>query len=603
MLRSRRPPIILAIFALAAFSLIYLRRPYIPHPPPLIDESGPVIEDSIATLDPLEAFDSKSHPVDQLVRNGEAQFAKVVSAQSKTLEEAVAEYRHRYKIPPPPSFDRWYDFAKKRGVQLIDEYDTIFHNLLPFWAIPPYILRSRTRESTGFGGNFLAAMQIRDGKVVNINGGPDWLQEALKGMTKDFLSYLPDMDIPFNTHDEPRVVVPSEELSRLVTQATGVELPAVRKNERPKNNFSPRPKDVNDGKRVDEVKITRFNVYAHQPTWTPSKLSCPLDSPARNDIDELQKDNITAYALGDLGFIYNHTAFSDVCLTPSLRKTYGFFDRPNAFNIIHDLFPVFSQSKVSSFQDILYPSPWYWYGKVNYDETKDMEWQTKENKLWWRGSTTGGFSRSGGWRRQHRQQFVSRINAANEAKILVNKGTENEPDWQSRKVSRTDYKDIIDVNFSHIGQCDPEDCEAQKAFFDPAPEVNQQDAWKYKYLLDMDGNAFSGRFYAFLRSHSLVYKMSIFQEWHTDWVKPWVHYIPLSLKGGEWLEIVRYFSGEPEGKEQAPRLAEQGRAWAEKALRNEDFEAYFFRLLLEYSVPLVHSTGNNTDALQICEIG
>ncbi|KAF2230977.1 glycosyltransferase family 90 protein [Viridothelium virens] len=580
--RLKRPTSLLAILLFAIISLLYLRHPYTPPPPPPAPQPGPSISEVAPALDPLEALDTRSHPVDQLIRHGEAQFEQALAKQSKNLAEAVKEYRRRYKIPPPPNFDEWFDFAQRKGVVLIDEYDTIYHNLLPFWALPPQILRSRVREAIGFGANFLTGLQIRNGEVANIAGGPDWLKEALTGMTKDFLAYLPDMDLPFNMHDEPRVVVPSEELSKLVAQAKDVDMPEAYTNERPKNAFSPRPKDVNDGKRIDEVKVTKFNVYAHQPTWTPSKLSCPLDSPARKDLDELQKDNITAYALGDLGFIYNHTAFSDICLTPSLRETYGFFDRPNAFNIIHDLFPVFSQSKVSSFQDILYPSPWYWYGKVSYNEKKDMEWRLKEDRLWWRGSTTGGFSRSGGWRRQHRQQLVSRINAGNQAKILVDQGTEKEPNWQPREVSRSDYKEIIDVNFSHIGQCDPEDCEAQKAFFDPATEVDQQDAWKYKYLLDMDGNAFSGRFYAFLRSHSLVYKMSIFQEWHSEWVKPWVHYIPLSLKGGEWLEIVRYFSGEPEGKLQAPRMAEQGRMWAEKALRNEDFEVYFFRLLLEY---------------------
>jgi hypothetical protein len=97
----------------------------------------------------------------------------------------------------------------------------------------------------------------------------------------------------------------------------------------------------------------------------------------------------------------------------------------------------------------------------------------------------------------------------------------------------------------------------------------------------MDGNAFSGRFYAFLKSHSLVFKMAVFREWHADWLKPWVHYAPLSLRGEEALEAVRYFSSEAEGKQAAVRLAEQGREWANKALRNEDFEVWFFRLLLE----------------------
>ena len=79
----------------------------------------------------------------------------------------------------------------------------------------------------------------------------------------------------------------------------------------------------------------------------------------------------------------------------------------------------------------------------------------------------------------------------------------------------------------------------------------------------------------------MVFKMAVFREWHEEWLKPWVHYIPLSLRGDDALEAVRYFSGEQEGQLQAVRMAEAGRDWANKVLRNEDFEAWFFRLLLE----------------------
>ena len=151
-----------------------------------------------------------------------------------------------------------------------------------------------------------------------------------------------------------------------------------------------------------------------------------------------------------------------------------------------------------------------------------------------------------------------------------------------QEVPRGDYKDIMDVYFSHVGQCDPGDCDAQKEFFTIKGHAEQHDAWSYKYLLDLDGNAFSGRFYAFLKSKSLVYKFAVFREWHAEWLKPWAHYIPLSLEGDEWLEAVRFFDSSALGKKEAERLALQGRDWANRVLRNEDLEVWFFRLLLEY---------------------
>ncbi|KAE9984884.1 hypothetical protein BLS_000967 [Venturia inaequalis] len=538
------------------------------------------VESPIEALGPLAQADRSSHPIDQLVKSADAQFSELLNSQSSTLAEAVAEYRRRYGLPPPPKFDIWYEYAKRKGVQLIDEFDTIHNQLLPFWAVEPSVIRSRVTEAIGYQ-NMLMALLVRNGEVITGEGGEDWQIRATMGMMNETVRHLPDMDLPFNVHDEPRVILPSDHLAHLVNIAKSKRMPAAFANKHPLNEFSARPKDMSDGKRIKEVKTTRFNKFAHQHTWSHSRASCPPDSPAR-DFEENSRDNITAYAFGDLGFVYNHTAFSDICNSPSLRETYGFFDRPNAFNIVQDLFPIFSQSKISSFQDIIYPSPWYWAGKVDYDSHKDMSWEKKTNQMYWRGSTTGGFSRNGGWRHQHRQRVVRKMSAPDTTRILEDKGEAGEHKWLSKDVPRKEYADMVDVQFSHVGQCDPGDCDAQKEFFNVGERVDQEDAWKYKFLLDMDGNAFSGRFYAFLKSHSLVHKMSIFQEWHMDWLKPWVHYVPISLKGDEWLESVRYFASEPSGKEQAPKLAKQGTEWAKKALRNEDFEVWFFRLLLEY---------------------
>jgi hypothetical protein len=536
---------------------------------------------------PLIYTNERIHPIKNLVVSAHESWDHKLQTQSQTLEAAVDEYKRRYKMAPPPHFDKWYYMAKDKGVQLIDEYDTIYQSLLPFWGISPATIRARAREALGFGDNNLMGLLIRDGKAVHVEGGQEWLQQAAVGMMEQFIEYLPDMDLAFNVHDEPRVVVPHDELSRLVHIALTKNIPAARANHMPRNSFSTRPKDMNNGKRIAEVKTTRFNVFAHQPTWLPSRLSCSPDSAARTLEESSAFDNMTAYALGELGFVYNQTAFSDICNSPSFGKSHGFFDRPNAFNVVHELFPVFSQSKMSSFQDITYPSPWYWYGKVSYNGAKDTDWEKKENKLWWRGSTTGGFSRAGGWRRQHRQHFVAKVNALDTAQVLSNSNTgatdeRPESKWMMKSVPRQDFKSIMDVHFSHVGQCDPGDCDAQREFFTVVDPADQQDAWKYKYLLDMDGNAFSGRFYAFLTSHSLPFKMAVFREWHEEWIKPWVHYVPLSLKGDEALEAIRYIDAEEEGRLLGVGMAEAGREWALKALRNEDFEVWLFRLLLEY---------------------
>jgi hypothetical protein len=592
------------------------------------------------------------HPIVHLVTDAEREFEEVKARQSRTLRDAVAEYRRRYGLPPPPHFDRWWEFAKSKNVLLVDEFDTIHELLAPFWGLKPATIRARVREALGFGlDNQLMGVQVRNGTAKHVFGGFEWLQTALPDMMGSFVGDLPDMDLAFNVNDEPRVVVPHDDMARLMHVAETVAKPAVNAKKTLRNGFTEKPADLNYDGRFDEVKQTRFNLFAHQPVWTHSRMSCPPDSPARILEEEDQYDDIEKYGLSDLGFVYNWTAMSDICLSPSLSSTYGFFERPNAYGVIHDLIPIFSQSKISSYVDIIYPSPWYWADKVPYSEDTDPAWDAKLDRLYWRGSTTGGFSRNGGWRRQHRQRFVQKINAPDQAKILTpppspssesdsDSSNESSTNWTSLEVPRGNFKSLVDVHFSHIGQCDPGDCDAQRAFFSVAEYAKQEDAFLYKHVLDMDGNAFSGRFYALLRSRSLVYKWAIFREWHVEWLRPWVHFVPLSLHGEEWLEVVRFFglgggnangngngnsgvvgeggknleekgkknnnnvvsrrgtrvddaivaagrrgdatsNNEEGGKKDAERLAVQGREWAGKVLRNEDLEAWFFRLLLE----------------------
>ncbi|KAF2668389.1 hypothetical protein BT63DRAFT_456026 [Microthyrium microscopicum] len=541
----------------------------------------------LESLGPVPVIDHTRHPMEQLIHSSQAQFEDILSKQSKSLGQAVSEYKKRYGISPPPRFEVWYEFARERNVPLIDEFDTIHEALTPFWALEPFVLRSRVSEVLGFENSLLAVL-IRDGRIQHVEGSNSsstlqWHEESLLRMMDSFIGHLPDMDLAFNLHDEPRVILPHDILSRMVNTAKTEAMPAAARSSETTNEFSSRPDDMTAGNHIPEMRATRFNRFARQHTWSHSRLSCSPDAPSRDITDSL-KDNITAFAAGDLGFIYNTTAFSDICQTPSLRGTFGFFDRPNVFNIIQDLVPIFSQSKISSFQDILYPSPWYWADKVPYDAASDPDWESKNATLYWRGSTTGGFSRKGGWRRQHRQRIVSNLNAQGTATVL-HKAPGSE-EWTNQTVNRHDYASLIDVSFSHIGQCDPSDCRAQHEFFHVVPAAPQSDAWSSRLLLDMDGNAFSGRFIAFLRSKSLVLKMAVFREWHAEWIKPWVHYVPLSLRGDEWLETTRYLlgddSGTGTGEELGKRVAEQGREWAQKSLRKEDMEVWFFRLLLEY---------------------
>ena len=83
------------------------------------------------------------HPIDVLSSNARSTSDQWLeqAAASRSLEEAVVEYQSRYRIPPPPHFDKWYDFAISRGSLIVDDFGQIHNDLLPFWGIKPIKIR------------------------------------------------------------------------------------------------------------------------------------------------------------------------------------------------------------------------------------------------------------------------------------------------------------------------------------------------------------------------------------------------------------------------------------------------------------------------------
>ncbi|KAL9055556.1 MAG: hypothetical protein Q9162_003453 [Coniocarpon cinnabarinum] len=579
-----------------------------------------------------------AHPIEQLIVSHEQRFRLSLQNQSMSLHDAAQTYKARYGLPPPPLFDKWYSYAQGNNVHIYDNYDMIHDTMLPFWSLKPSTLRRRVQAIHANEDSFVIWLEIRDGQINRMEGGLPWQRIAISGMIEDFVQYLPDLDIAFNGHDEPRVVVPHEELSTMVVRGRAAQA-ATNSVPNPSNAFS-KPTDDHIISSSEFAIHSSFADYTHQNPYEHVLLSCPPESPVLIADQQSAVDcESPLLQTSSLSLIDNHTAYTDVCNMPSLQGTHAFFDRPNALSITHGLVPIFSESKLSSFQDIVYPSLWHWYGQVFtnntldmhvnhkrvYDEQLDMEWDAKRKDLYWRGSTTGGYSKNGGWRRHHRQRAIKYLNGYGNATTLVpdqytdtdtdapssfiDSATSNEAQyWPTQQLPMKDLHPHINATFSGIGQCNTSDCHAQKEFYKITPYANLSDAFQHRYLLDLDGNAFSARFYGLMRSKSVVFKQSLFREWHDDWLQEWVHYVPLSLNVGvagrgwtipdamqrtgrqsEWGEVLRWYLEEDEKAEAkgiwgpGRVMAERKREWSRTVLRREDMQVWMFRLLLEYA--------------------
>lgn len=512
----------------------------------------------------------RTHPMAELVRVNNERFQKISTSQSKTLEEAVSQYKQRYGRLPPPGFDKWFAIAQEKGFLLIDEFDTIMESLEPYWGVPPSTLQAHyvaMRRAPA-----LVEFAIRNGKAEHMSDHYHaanlmrWMNHTTWG------SILPDMNFMISTLDEPRVVAPFDTVDLALKNANTEKKAGARKSNQDAQHKAHRP-----GQHVKWVSVGRQNA------WESMLSSCQVDSPARVEVvqtDASQHEDI-------LPFVGNISASLDVCASPNLLNGHGFLASPESLTITHSLVPIFAQCKPGIFNDILYPSPYYEMQMLSedYDESKDSAFDEKLERLYWAGTATGGYSTAQNWMQMHRQRLT--MMAASDSTAPVNTlQQDGDGLWQKVQSKWADLAHLFYLKITNVVQCSDEACMAMRQKFASADGTMtaepKEAALGSKYALDMDGNTFSGRYYRLLKSNVAVLKHTIFKEWHDGRLIPWVHFIPVSSGAEELGEMMKYLTQEREGREIGRQIAEQGRDWARKTLRKEDLEIVFIRVLMEY---------------------
>lgn len=156
------------------------------------------------------------HPIPKLMADARENFEGKVKRQSKTLSEAVKEYRRRYKRDPPKGFDLWFEFAKQHKAIMIDEYDQLVRDLEPFWQLPGKELRARCVDVGYLPSVDLVRVENGTTRTIDVNNGFDDSEvgaraKGFRVMLEKFQKHLPDMDFPINEKAEGRILVPWEE--------------------------------------------------------------------------------------------------------------------------------------------------------------------------------------------------------------------------------------------------------------------------------------------------------------------------------------------------------------------------------------------------------
>jgi hypothetical protein len=199
---------------------------------------------------------------------------------------------------------------------------------------------------------------------------------------------------------------------------------------------------------------------------------------------------------------------------------HGSFVEPISISTSVSLVPMFSGSKLLANNDILLLAAMYWSDNEDFAASKHHSaWKNKRNEAFWRGTASGGRNRAENWTGFPRHRLVSMLNgtqvvmtleASNEAGDRHHDGLpHNFPPPNNKLYPLVSTKlgllpDWIQ-SFSNVASY-------TGSWYRRGRPVSMQRMFLNKYLPDVDGNSFSGRFRAFLMSNSLPITATIYTE-------------------------------------------------------------------------------------------
>jgi len=313
------------------------------------------------------------------------------------------------------------------------------------------------------------------------------------------------------------------------------------------------------------------------------------------------------------GYVENYTLSTSLCHQPDLQGLHGFLIEAISTSTGDKLFPMFGSSKLTVNSEILIPATMYYNGDSRFT-IKDslIPWSDKLDKMVWRGLGSGGRNKADNWKGFHRHRLVSMLNGSQAIAMPDNSSfidIQNLPlDLWHLETLRSEprneaigawLKSWTDVAFNDLNCFPREDtlgCSYTDYLFKPAASLTLGEQHQYKYLVDVDGNSFSGRYRDFLSSGSLPIKATLFREWHDTRLVAWKHFVPMDNRFLDIYGIMEFFLGKSvppdannrtqlvQGRDlMAKKIALDGRDWAKQVLRVEDMRVYMYRLCLEYA--------------------
>ncbi|KAG6368486.1 hypothetical protein INS49_002695 [Diaporthe citri] len=521
------------------------------------------------------------HPLDTLIYQSRTSADRwvVQASTSQSVRVAVDEYRERHSGRSPPlGFDVWFEYAKARGSVVLDHFQQIEDDILPFWGLSPSKIRG---DITQLGTNRdIGLVSLRKGVATHqpaVDSSNDAVMDDLVGLIQPFAQHLQDMDLPINLLDRPRVLATWSDRNRFRKGGTVKNLLAPGLAKRDGDQASP----ADDGAKQESGKDAqdlqnRLKDRQFSTAWEHQRnlgQACPPD-----------------WSLAQ-----------DLCHQPDMFNLHGFYMSELPLKPFSELVPMFSRSKTDRFSDILIPLS---RGDDTYStDSKEKSLVNKEARLFWRGDVGTDFGMvpprllSGG--HQERLSHLANNATATEYVTMCLAIPGDKEKFRYERVPLTELISALklDAGISDYSTClSPECAAAKREFGFKAKDEDDKERMNSRYILVMDSDEGPPRdFLKILRSESVPFVASVFKEWYSERLMPWLHFVPVDLRFHALHSTLAYFTG-LQGKglingrdvpmqsrvDNAKWIAQEGKKWAAKVARKEDAEVYLFRLLLEW---------------------
>lgn len=467
------------------------------------------------------------HPVDTLIYQSRTSADRwlVQASTSQSVRVAVDEYRDRHSgRSPPPGFDVWFEFAKSRGSVVLDHFQQIEDDILPFWGLSP----SKIREDiTQLGTNRdIGLVNIRNGVATHqpaVDPSNDGVMDDLVGLIQPFAQHLQDMDLPINLLDRPRVLATWSDRNRFRKGGTVKNLLAPGLAKRDDEQAPPADEGAEKESGKDAQKLqNRLRDRQFSTAWEQQRnlgQACPPGSLSRSGFYSNNRDFcsrcVNVHARGQ--FLSDWSLAQDLCHQPDMFNLHGFYMSELPLKPFSELVPMFSRSKTDRFSDILIPLS---RGDDTYStDSKEKPLVNKEARLFWRGDVGTDFGMvplrllSGG----HQERLSHLANNAT-ATDYVTMSLAIPGDKEKFRYERVPLSELtaalkLDVGISDYSLCTSPECDAAKREFGFKPrDENDKERMNSRYIMVMDSDEGPPRdFLKILRSESVPFVASVFK--------------------------------------------------------------------------------------------